>query len=135
MGKRRKARELALQALYQVEFHGAEAKEQLERFWAEQRLSEDLLGFARGLAEGVVSRREELDQLIDRHSDHWRIHRMSRVDRNVLRMAVYELMAYPDIPVKVTLDEAIEIGKKFGAAESGAFINGILDHIRKTLNR
>jgi len=135
MGKRRKSRELALQALYQVDFHGADASEQLQRFWEEQRLSEELLQFVRDLVEGVIARREDLDRLIDGHSDHWRIHRMSRVDRNVLRIAVYEFLAHPDIPVKVTIDEAIEIGKKFGSSESGAFINGILDHIRKTLNR
>lgn len=135
MGKRRKSRELALQALYQADFHGRDAGEQLERFWADQHLPEELSRFARELAEGAIVRREELDRLIDQHSDHWRIHRMSRVDRNVLRIAVFEFLAHPDTPVKVAIDEAIEIGKKFGSAESGAFINGILDHIRKTLKR
>jgi len=135
MGKRRKSRELALQALYQADFHGPDADQHFERFWEDKRLPEELLKFSRELVEGVTARREELDQLIDRHSDHWRIHRMGRVDRNVLRIAVFEFIAHPDTPVKVAIDEAIEIGKKFGSAESGAFINGILDHIRKTLNR
>ena len=135
MGKRRKAREVALQALYQVDFHGGDTREQLARFWEDQHLPAEMLDFARLLVEGVAERREELDQLIDSHSDHWRIHRMSRVDRNVLRIAVFEFMATPDVPVKVCIDEAIEIGKKFGSTESGAFINGILDHIRKTLKK
>ena len=135
MGKRRKSRELALQALYQADFHGPTAPEQLERFWEEQHLPQELLEFSRSLVEGVCSRREELDRMIDEHSDHWRIHRMSRVDRNILRIAAFELAALPEIPVKVAIDEAIEIGKKYGSTESGAFINGILDHLRKTLNR
>mgnify|MGYP001005609848 FL=1 len=82
---------------------------------------------------GVVGRREEIDQLIERHSLHWRVERMSRVDRNVLRLAVYELLDHEEAPARVILNEAIELAKRYGSEESGAFINGILDKLAATL--
>jgi N utilization substance protein B len=86
--------------------------------------------FFRQLVTGVVAHRGSIDALIEGFSDHWKLHRMSCVDRNILRIAVYELMYRPDIPAKVSINEAIDIGKKFGTEDSGAFINGILDSIR-----
>ncbi len=135
MGKRRKARELALQALFQIDFYRTKNPESLNYFWQEQKVSGEVLDFARKLVEGVCRRREEIDQLIEEHSENWKLSRMSRVDRNILRMAVLELLEMEDIPCKVTIDEAIELGKKYGTSDSGAFINGILDQILKRLTR
>ena len=135
MGKRRKARELALQALFQIDFYGSEKTDSLNYFWREQKVSEEVLRFAQKLVEGVCRRRQEIDQLIEEHSENWKLSRMSRVDRNILRMAVLELLEMEDIPCKVTIDEAIELGKKYGTSDSGAFINGILDQILKRLTR
>ncbi len=135
MGKRRKARELALQALFQIDFYGSEETDSLNYFWREQKVSEEVLRFAQKLVEGVCRRRQEIDQLIEEHSENWKLSRMSRVDRNILRMAVLELLEMEDIPCKVTIDEAIELGKKYGTSDSGAFINGILDQILKRLTR
>jgi N utilization substance protein B len=135
MGKRRKARELALQALYQIDFHGPSSEISLDPFWEEHKQSPETLDFARRLVEGVRSREEEINKLIELHSEYWKISRMSRVDRNILRIAVCELLEMRDIPCKVTIDEAIELGKKFGTSESGAFINGILDQVLKQLTR
>jgi N utilization substance protein B len=133
MGKRRKARELALQALYQVDFYGSSPGESLDIFWQEQKVGEDTIQFAKMLVDGVIKRAGEIDGLVEVHSEHWKLSRMSRVDRNILRMAVLELLEMEDIPCKVTIDEAIELGKKFGTTESGAFINGILDQVLKQL--
>ncbi len=83
------------------------------------------------LSTGVLEKKDEIDQIIESHSSNWRLHRMSCVDRNILRLAVYELYYCSDIPAKVSINEAIDIGKKFGTKESGSFINGLLDSIRK----
>lgn len=135
MGKRRKAREIALQALFQIDFYGSQAQEPLSYFWQEQKASPEVLEFAHKLVEGVCRRRKEIDQLIEQHSENWKLSRMSRVDRNILRMAVLEFLEMEDIPCKVSIDEAIELGKKYGSSDSGAFINGILDQILKHLLR
>jgi N utilization substance protein B len=135
MGRRRKARELALQALYQMDFYGDKDHPSLKIFWAEQKVSEATKGFAEKLVEGVMRRQKEIDNLLEKHSEHWKINRMSRIDRNILRIAVLEFLEMDDIPCKVTIDEAIEMGKRFGTSESGAFINGILDQVLKSLMR
>jgi N utilization substance protein B len=131
MGKRRRSRELALQYLYQWDFHGEGDKEPARIFWETRKDPEDVKAFAFSLIQGVTDRREEIDKLIEAHSQHWKLYRMSRIDRNILRMALYELTSHSDTPPKVCIDEAIEIAKKFGTTESGAFINGILDQICK----
>lgn len=133
MGTRRLAREYALQMLYQIEFSGQPLPEVQEHFWAVQGVDSQTRAFADRLAQGVVGEREWIDALIVKHSAHWRLPRMAAVDKNVLRLAIFELKNCGDIPVKVTLNEAIEIGKKFGSEESSAFINGILDKIAKEL--
>jgi len=133
MGKRRKARELALQALYQVDFYGGENRPGLELFWEEQKAGPEIRNFAQQLVEGALRRQSEIDRLIEKHSEHWKLSRMSRIDRNILRLALSELLEMDDIPYKVTIDEAIELAKKYGTSESGAFINGILDQVLKTL--
>jgi N utilization substance protein B len=132
MGRRRRSRELALQYLYQWDFHGRE-KEAAELFWESRRESDEVRGFAREICDGVRQKMEDIDPLIESHSQHWKLYRMSRVDRNILRIAVFELTCLADIPAKVSIDEAIEIGKKFGTSESASFINGILDKICRQL--
>ena len=140
MGQRRKAREAALQMLYQIEMMGSEPRHVLPLFWKAgspqgQDISPEIKLFATEIVEGTYRNRKEIDELIEKHSAHWRLVRMAIVDRNILRMAAYELLYRRDIPISVTLDEAIEIAKKFGTEESGAFINGILDQIAKGVKK
>ena len=128
-GKRTKARERALQALYQIDVASTDLEEALARFWrsfepVEREVRELAEGLVRGVAEG---RRAEVDA-IEEASSNWRLDRMARVDRNVLRLAVYELLR-TDVPVKVVINEAIELGKKYGSESSGAFVNGVLDKV------
>lgn len=145
MGKRRQSRELVLQALYQADFHNFEAETTLREFWRTrsiddadigfQRLDPETVGFAKFLFDGVMARLAEIDGIIEKHSQHWRLGRMNRIDRNILRLGVFELLTLEDVPTKVVIDEAIEIGKKYGSGDSGAFINGILDPIAKKMGR
>ena len=135
VGKRRRAREIALQILYQMEVNPVDPQEALELFWRNFSPSEEVKEFAARIVEGVHRHKREIDKLIKRSSEHWKLERMDRVDRNILRMGVFELIYCDDIPIKVALNEAIDLGKKFGSEESGAFINGILDRISKTEGR
>ncbi len=131
MGKRRKSRELALQALYQLDVVNEDPEDVVQLFWENFSPREEIKAFCSSLIEGTWKNREEIDELIKRHSEHWRVERMALVDRNILRLAVFELCYCPDIPYKVTLNEAIEMAKRFGSEDSGSFINGILDRIAK----
>ena len=131
MGSRRKARESALQLLYQLDMSGGKVRDALGMYWATQDGDEDVRQFASSLVEGVVKHLSEIDDIISSYSTNWKISRMASIDKNVLRMAVYELTHCPDIPVKVTINEAVEIAKCYGTEESGAFVNGILDNIAK----
>lgn len=135
MGKRRKSRELALQVLYQIDISEGDAEEKFNLFWQHFTPSDELKAFSQRIVEGVCQHREEIDALIEKHSEHWRLKRMTIVDRNVLRSAVFELMCCPDIPTKVILNEAVELGKMFGSEKTGPFINGILDKISHQINR
>jgi N utilization substance protein B len=138
MGARRTGRERALQALYQLEMSLATVAEALESAWAaaeEPKRDPDAVKFARELVEGVQAHREEIDELIERHSHNWRLDRMSRIDRNVLRLGVFELKYRPDIPRKVSINEAVELGKNFGTEESSAFVNGLLDRVAAALGK
>jgi N utilization substance protein B len=132
LGARRRARELAVQILYQMEANPLDPAEALESFWQTVSASGQIKEFATRIVGGVHQHREEIDRLIGKHSEHWRLERINRVDKNILRMGVFELLYCDDIPIKVALNEAIDLGKKFGTVESGAFINGILDRISKT---
>lgn len=132
MRKRTRAREIALQMLYQADVRGAEAVEQLDAFLHEEAPGEDdVQAFARTLVEGTLAKRDEIDAIISEAAQNWHIRRMAVVDRNVLRMAVYEMVYAGDIPAKVSINEAIEIGKRYSTQHSGSFINGILDRIRR----
>jgi N utilization substance protein B len=130
MGNRRKSRELALQALFYMDVSNDASEETLQRFCNHFSPPEKIRPFLCHLVRGVMQCMPEIDNIIEQFSKNWQIHRMSCVDRNVLRIAVYELLCCSDIPPKVSINEAIDIGKKFGTEESGAFINGIIDSIR-----
>ena len=137
MGNRRRARECALQLLYDLEFNvvqdGPELSETLRDYWASfpegQQLNDEVREFAEVLVLGVRDHDEEIDAFIQTASTNWKLERMALVDRNILRMATCELRFMPDIPPKVSLNEAIEIAKRYGSTDSSSFINGILDKI------
>lgn len=135
MGHRRKGREIGLQILYEIEMKQSEPKKALELYWQEQESTDDIYEFATNLVEGTYRNRREIDELIEKHSLHWKLARMALVDRNILRLAAYELLYLHDVPTSVVLNEAIEIAKKFGTGDSGAFINGILDKVAKEVRR
>lgn len=119
-----------MQALFYMDTQHTLDAAALDRFCTTFSPSKKALPFFTDLVTGVLSERHGIDAVIERFSNNWKMSRMSCVDRNVLRIAVYELIFRSDIPEKVSINEAIDIGKKFGARESGAFINGILDSIR-----
>jgi transcription antitermination protein NusB len=133
MRNRRKARELAMQALFYMDMSQNDSKEAIKLFCENFVTSKRNLSFFLELINGVIKGLPEIDSVIKRFSSNWKISRMSIVDRNIMRLAVYEMLFCGDIPSKVSINEAIDIGKKFGAEESGAFINGILDSIRIAL--
>ena len=128
-GTRRKGRELALQALYQIEITGDSSVAAVDLFLEHFEGNAAAKEFARRLVSGVVSQSADIDRRIAECTENWRLERLAKVDLVVLRMATYELVFCPDIPSRVSLDEAIEIGKRFGSADSATFINGVLDHV------
>jgi len=130
MGTRRRSRELAMQALFYIDMRRGDPTEMLDLYCKCYPVSKKALPFFIKLVKGVLAAKPEIDAIIENHSDNWKIGRMPGVDRNIMRIAVYELMICDDIPSKVSINEAIDVGKKFGAEDSGAFINGILDSIR-----
>lgn len=129
MRYRRKAREVALKVLYELDVLNIPVEEAIELFWQNFDAPEEAKTFSTVLIEGAWHNRKEIDKIISSCSEHWSLDRMSRVDKNILRMAVYELIHCDDIPPKVTLNEAIDLGKIYGSENSGAFINGVLDAI------
>ncbi|HXH81858.1 MAG TPA: transcription antitermination factor NusB [Candidatus Tectomicrobia bacterium] len=131
-GKRRKAREIALQFLYQLDQHGAaDPAPHAGDFWERHPVAPDTRRYAEELVRGATRRHDEIDAIIAQCAERWDLERMAVVDRNILRLAVYELLWEPAVPPKVVINEAIEIAKKFGTGESGRFINGVLDRILK----
>jgi transcription antitermination protein NusB len=134
MGTRRKSRELALQMLFQADM-GKQSSDQVRKtFWQErQDLEDGVRGFADDLFRTGMDRSEEIDAAIEKHAENWRMERMAAVDRNVLRAAVAEFMAYPKTPKPVIINEALEIARKFSTPESVNFINGVLDSVAKEL--
>lgn len=138
MSLRSRGRKIALQTLYLMEWNGWECDVEtaLDRL-LETTKKEDLsaehpsVSFARGLLAGIVERREEVDGIIARCARNWRLDRMAMVDRNILRIGVYELMFSNDVPPKVAINEAVELAKRFGAEDSAPFVNGILDAVHK----
>jgi N utilization substance protein B len=133
MRNRRKARELAMQALFYMDMSQNDSEEVIKLFCENFATSKSSLSFFLKLINGVIKTAPKIDSVIERFSSNWKIRRMSIVDRNIIRLAVYEMLFCSDIPSKVSINEAVDIGKKFGTEESGAFINGILDSIRIAL--
>ncbi|PYQ14984.1 MAG: transcription antitermination factor NusB [Acidobacteria bacterium] len=133
MGDRRRGREYALQMLYQVEVGETGAEETFLTFWEGKNISEDARHFAESLVNGTLRHLSEIDSVLREGLEHWRLPRIAAVDRNVLRLAVYEFLQQPQTPSIVVIDEAIELAKRFGGEESGVFVNGVLDAIRKRL--
>ena len=129
MGIRRKGRELALQALYQIEITGDASAAAVDLFLSHFEGSAQAKEFARRLVSGVVSQCRDIDRMIEECTENWKLARMAKVDLLILRLAAYELLFCPDIPLNVSLDEAIEMGKRFGSGDSGSFINGVLDQL------
>jgi transcription antitermination factor NusB len=134
MGKRRRARELAVQVLFHLEYNPGDPGEGFDLLCRSFLPPKEIRSFSKELVLGVWEHRQDLDKLISRASKNWRIERMSRVDRNILRVAVFEVLYMGDIPPKVSIDEAVELGKRYGTEDSGAFVNGVLDHIYNQLN-
>lgn len=129
MKKRTRARELALQFLYQVDLVGADVRTEAEGFLRGEERDAESRKFALRLIRGTLEHQPEIDEIVQQVAQNWEIARMAVVDRNVLRLATFELLHCEDIPPKVAINEAIEIGKRFSTQNSGAFINGILDKI------
>lgn len=125
--KRRKAREYALQILFQHEFAGGNAD--IASFWSDKHEKPEVVEFANAIARGTIENLGEIDAAIARAAEHWVLERIAAVDRNILRAAAYELLFRKDIPPAVAINEALEIAKKYSSAESASFINGILDRI------
>lgn len=136
MGARRSGRESALQMLFQLEASGADAAQTIALYW---RTYEDAdpegRAYADALVKGVAEQTKAIDEKITAASTNWRLERMSRVDRNLLRLGTWELMFRPDVPRAVVLDEAVELAKSFGTEESSGFVNGVLDRIANDVGR
>lgn len=133
MGVRREGRELALQILYAQDLNPLETQVALQSFRENIRAPGAVRMFAEELVAGIVAHRDDLDRLIEEKSRNWALPRMAKVDLNILRLAAYELLYRADIPKNVTLNEAIEVAKKFGTEDSPSFVNGILDEIAATI--
>jgi N utilization substance protein B len=136
---KRRAREAALQMLYQCEVGRAGPLESITSYWpsrdADESVPDRLREFANGVVRGTLDRREEIDAMLTTHAQNWRVERMTVIDRIVLRMAVYEMLAEADTPSKVIINEAIELARSFSGDEAVGFVNGVLDAVRKELRR
>ena len=132
MGQRRRGREHALQVLFQIDLTGGTTSEVLERFWDGVEIDESGKEFTERLVHGVLAERDAIDRRVVRAAQRWKLARMPVVDRNVLRVAVYELLS-AESPPPVVIDEAIEVARRFGSGESAGFINGVLDTIRDSI--
>lgn len=135
MGDRRAAREWAVQFLFQRDFNLGDLEKDLEDFAAIHELTGKAQGFALRLVRGAIAHLDDIDQVLQKYAEHWDVERMSAVDRNVLRLALFEMRYRPDIPPVVSLNEAVDIAKDFSGRGSGKFVNGILDRALRDLDR
>lgn len=130
--KRRKAREYALQLLFQTDFtQGKLNSKDIKEFWSDKKEAKDVRDFTEDLVRGTLGRLNEIDTIIETVTENWLLKRMSAVDRNILRFAAYEILYRKDIPSAVTINEAIEIAKKYSSTEAAPFLNGVLDRLAK----
>lgn len=136
---RHRAREAALQMLYQWEIGRTSPQDAIATYWTSrdpgEGLAEEPREFANGLVRGTITRVEEIDRLLTSHAQNWRLERMAVLDRLILRMATYELLADPETPAKVVINEAIELARAYSGDEAVGFVNGVLDAVRKELGR
>jgi transcription antitermination protein NusB len=135
MASRRKARELALQMLFQWELGGHTPEHVIATFLRSKRTDPEEEIFARSLFEGSVNEVESLNRVIQEHAQHWRLERMAAVDRNVIRLALFELLHHAETPPAVVINEALELARRFSTADSVEFVNGVLDAIRKAIDK
>jgi N utilization substance protein B len=134
--KRRKAREFALQLLFQIDFtKSALERKDLEEFWSGKTVTPEVREFTESLVKGTLDKLEDIDMTIEKATKNWLLKRMAAVDRNILRSAAYELLYRKDIPTAVTINEALEIAKKFSSVESASFLNGVLDKLAKEVGK
>lgn len=131
MRKRSRARELALHFLYQVDITKDDPTQALDEFWKSNPVEDSIKEFAAKLISGTCANISKIDELISKYAQNWQLSRMAVIDRNILRLASFELILMDDIPPKVSINEAVELAKKYGDIESGKFVNGILDKIHK----
>ena len=134
-GARRKARELALQALYEVDSAGHEPEEVVDHLLSEEGLPEENANFTRELVSGVIQNREKIDENIQNFAPAWPIEQIPVVDRNILRLAIFEILIDNKVPVKVAINEAVEIAKAFGSDNSSKFVNGVLGSVSTLISR
>ena len=133
MRKRTIAREMALKVLYQAEITRREINLAAENFWSEEEeIDPHVKAFSDRITAGVAAKQETIDEKLSKYATNWQLKRMAVIDRNILRMGVYELLFADDIPPKATINEAVELAKKYGDLESSKFVNGILDKLHKT---
>jgi transcription antitermination protein NusB len=132
VGKRHHARELALKVLFQLEGTGDDPEEALRYHALENGASEDVTNFARELVRGVLDNREKLDAILSETSEHWKLDQMAKVDRIILRIAVYEIAIDRKVPTKAAINESIELAKTFSGEDAGRFVNGILGRVAAT---
>jgi len=141
MGKRREGREAAVQFLYQIDLNGEKTLGDANAFWAlhsgpgKAAVTAKTRTFTEQLVAGVMTHRDDIDERIKKYTANYELNRLAAVDRNILRVAIYEMLHSPDVAPVVIINEAIEIAKKFGAEKSGGFVNGILDRIKQELGR
>jgi N utilization substance protein B len=133
MGRRRKAREETLRILYRLEFDNKPLEETLNQYWEDKKTSQATREYSNWLVNGIISHKKKIDTIIQNASEHWRLSRMALIDRNILRMAVFEFLQEENIEPAVIINEAIEIAKAYSGEEAAAFVNGVLDAIRKNL--
>lgn len=132
--RRGQGRIAAMKFLFEMEFHGEQdLDERMKDFFLFQRIKDGIAGYARTLIEGSFSHRKQLDAILTDNLQNWTLSRLSRVDRNILRLGVFELLYVDDVPSKVTLNEMVELAKSFGNTDSGSFVNGVLDAVRRKL--
>ena len=134
-GARRKARAIALQALYEVDSVGHDMEKALTHLLSDGRLSEENAAFARELVSGVIQNKEEIDQHIEKFAPAWPVEQISIVDRNILRLAIFEILLDNKVPVKAGINEAVELAKRFGSDSSPKFVNGVLGSVSALVSR
>ena len=133
MGKRRKARENAIQILFQLEFDDSLPGQVIDGYWQSRKAPKEIVEYGTWLVEGIIHHKDEIDRIVQSVSEHWRISRMAVVDRNILRLAVFEFLYEKDLDKAIVINEAIEIAKKYSSDQASMFINGVLDAIKDKL--